>query len=370
MGLPADKGAVLADGIIEVERWGEGGQSEGLERGGAGEMELDLQEQLQGYLQQQLQHQHHQHQHHHHQQHQQQQVQQIQQQGQPGQPGQPGQQGQQGQPGPAGMGEQRISEHERQRAQEHPSMQERSSLEQRRRACSAERNDGPQCCDVQVIDASHSAAPAGCFQPPDPTWQAMNGCAPSKEASHGLGAHLCGNQHIAGPHERRDSGPGQQQQLLQHLPLPHGELHEVLQPHHQQQEHQHQQHQHHQQAQQEQGQLQQLLQIQQQQQEQQQSLQQGVYPQPQNQAWPPTRNTVTTMGEKRKTGQREGSGVEWLRILVVEDNAVNRMVVLGILRKMLGLKCDVAHNGREAVEACARKEYDFIFMVSQYGCRV
>ena len=58
-------------------------------------------------------------------------------------------------------------------------------------------------------------------------------------------------------------------------------------------------------------------------------------------------------------------GKEKLRIMVVEDNIVNRMVVVGMLQQMLGMKCDVAVNGREAVEACERMEYDVILMVSE-----
>jgi PAS domain S-box-containing protein len=49
------------------------------------------------------------------------------------------------------------------------------------------------------------------------------------------------------------------------------------------------------------------------------------------------------------------------RILLVEDNTINQMVALGIL-KNLGLSADVAANGREAVEAYTADPYDLIFM--------
>lgn len=49
------------------------------------------------------------------------------------------------------------------------------------------------------------------------------------------------------------------------------------------------------------------------------------------------------------------------RILVVDDNEVNRRVTVGMLRK-LGIKCDTAANGREAVKLACEKHYDLIFM--------
>ncbi|CAM4482090.1 PAS domain-containing hybrid sensor histidine kinase/response regulator [Paenibacillus tarimensis] len=49
------------------------------------------------------------------------------------------------------------------------------------------------------------------------------------------------------------------------------------------------------------------------------------------------------------------------RILIAEDNAVNRTLMLKLLQKS-GLQADYAVNGREAVEAALRKTYDLIFM--------
>ncbi|GJP30090.1 hypothetical protein CLOM_g22303 [Closterium sp. NIES-68] len=50
-----------------------------------------------------------------------------------------------------------------------------------------------------------------------------------------------------------------------------------------------------------------------------------------------------------------------LRCLVVEDNPVNRMVVVRLLGS-LQVTCDVAEDGVKAVAACQEKDYDVIFM--------
>ncbi|GLH73343.1 hypothetical protein GETHLI_18450 [Geothrix limicola] len=52
------------------------------------------------------------------------------------------------------------------------------------------------------------------------------------------------------------------------------------------------------------------------------------------------------------------------RMLVVEDNAVNQKVAVRYLER-LGYRVDVAANGLEALEACARLPYDLIFMDCQ-----
>ncbi|MGD9201664.1 MAG: response regulator, partial [Chitinispirillia bacterium] len=53
-----------------------------------------------------------------------------------------------------------------------------------------------------------------------------------------------------------------------------------------------------------------------------------------------------------------------LKILLVEDNAVNQKIVMKLLGK-IGLFCDVASNGMEAVEIFSNKNYDMIFMDCQ-----
>ena len=49
------------------------------------------------------------------------------------------------------------------------------------------------------------------------------------------------------------------------------------------------------------------------------------------------------------------------QIMLVEDNMLNEMVALGMLR-LLGRTADVTRNGVEAVEAMAKHSYDIVFM--------
>ncbi|NJN63908.1 MAG: response regulator [Acidobacteria bacterium] len=49
------------------------------------------------------------------------------------------------------------------------------------------------------------------------------------------------------------------------------------------------------------------------------------------------------------------------RVLLVEDNAINQRVAVGMLAS-LGLAVDVAWNGREALDRLARFRYDIVFM--------
>lgn len=53
-----------------------------------------------------------------------------------------------------------------------------------------------------------------------------------------------------------------------------------------------------------------------------------------------------------------------LHVLVVDDNAVNRMLARGLLSKC-GVDADLATNGREAVDAVRARAYDLIFMDMQ-----
>jgi len=50
-----------------------------------------------------------------------------------------------------------------------------------------------------------------------------------------------------------------------------------------------------------------------------------------------------------------------LRVLVVEDNLVNQRIAIGMLR-LMGVACDLAPNGHDAIEAVKSKRYDVILM--------
>lgn len=66
----------------------------------------------------------------------------------------------------------------------------------------------------------------------------------------------------------------------------------------------------------------------------------------------------------QKTEAREVAGDQWrenLKILLVDDNLVNRKVALGMLKK-LGFKADTANDGIEGVNAFRNGSYDLILM--------
>jgi signal transduction histidine kinase/CheY-like chemotaxis protein len=65
-------------------------------------------------------------------------------------------------------------------------------------------------------------------------------------------------------------------------------------------------------------------------------------------------------GEIRLDLASEFAGSQ-IRVLVAEDNIVNQKVATRMLEK-LGLRADVAANGREAVEMCELLPYDVVFM--------
>jgi len=60
-------------------------------------------------------------------------------------------------------------------------------------------------------------------------------------------------------------------------------------------------------------------------------------------------------------GGRRGLAQRATRILLVEDNPINQLVALAILKKM-GLTADKANNGHEAINALKTSDYDLVFM--------
>ena len=75
--------------------------------------------------------------------------------------------------------------------------------------------------------------------------------------------------------------------------------------------------------------------------------------------------TVCETSESQKSALRSAGhalrGVEGAKVLLVEDNQINRQVATGMLSK-LGLFVDVATNGFEAVSRAFETRYDAIFM--------
>lgn len=59
--------------------------------------------------------------------------------------------------------------------------------------------------------------------------------------------------------------------------------------------------------------------------------------------------------------QKEYKPAQLAKILLVEDNAINRMLSQRFL-KNLNTDVEMVENGREALEACSNKKYDLIFM--------
>lgn len=53
---------------------------------------------------------------------------------------------------------------------------------------------------------------------------------------------------------------------------------------------------------------------------------------------------------------------DWLRVLVVDDNSVNRMVAGSLIKQRHGIDADLAENGVDAIDQLKKGEYDIVFM--------
>jgi CheY-like chemotaxis protein len=65
--------------------------------------------------------------------------------------------------------------------------------------------------------------------------------------------------------------------------------------------------------------------------------------------------------EKKSEKQRDFAESRPMRILVVEDNPINSRVI-GLILKKLGYTCDLAENGRIALERLSANNYEVVFM--------
>lgn len=77
-----------------------------------------------------------------------------------------------------------------------------------------------------------------------------------------------------------------------------------------------------------------------------------------------TRHTLNEMRATDMEAKKSAIVDLGAEVLLVEDNDVNRMVALHMLSE-LGCNCEVAVNGKEALEMVRKKDYDIVFMDCQ-----
>lgn len=84
-------------------------------------------------------------------------------------------------------------------------------------------------------------------------------------------------------------------------------------------------------------------------------------PPPKSRQAPPRPSTDTTTSKSRHPTGTPPDSAPWLRLLIVEDNEVNRKVALTLLKR-IGYTADIATNGQEALDALERQTYDMVLM--------
>lgn len=79
-------------------------------------------------------------------------------------------------------------------------------------------------------------------------------------------------------------------------------------------------------------------------------------------------NTISTLLGENKTEVKEDTSSSvtnfiypGAKVLIVEDNQINQKVILGRLKK-IEIEADIANDGKEAIEAIAKCDYDLVFM--------
>ena len=76
------------------------------------------------------------------------------------------------------------------------------------------------------------------------------------------------------------------------------------------------------------------------------------------------RHNARTSLDRPPCGSERRNIVRTARLLLAEDNEINQLVTCEILNSA-GFNCDVAHNGREAIEHVLAREYDVVLMDCQ-----
>src|SRR5437762_11910780 len=72
-------------------------------------------------------------------------------------------------------------------------------------------------------------------------------------------------------------------------------------------------------------------------------------------------SSVSPTGNPTTSAQKGQAGSASARILLVDDDPINQMVALGLLRRR-GWEATAAANGKEALQVLAKQQFDLILM--------